>query len=457
LLSAIKHFADWEQAEQILKTFGNTQENDDWAIGLSFTVHYFLKKIMKKYPIILCCMFCSVNLFSQNTWLKIADFGGGQRERAVAFAIGGRGYVATGQDTTNAVKKDLWEYDPSTNSWTQKADFPGAARRDAVAFVIDGKGYVGTGITHAISFLGTKQKNFYRYNPVTNSWSSVADYPGNSNQGIYYAAAFSTSSRGYVCCGKRGPSYYSDELYEYNPSTNSWSAKDDFPGGDRYSPSAFSIDNFGYVGLGVDENFYRKDMYKFDPASNDWESVADFPGSDRFNAVGFTIDGRGFIGMGSDGGYQKDLYEYNPATDSWMQKASLAGSERRACVAFVIDGYGYVGTGKGFTGKKRSFYKYTPYFLEPTEMENHALESFVSPNPVKQSATIYLESETNISSANCKVFDTNGKLVFTSAVLENNSILFEKNNLPAGVYFYSVQTENENNKKEISSGKIILL
>jgi N-acetylneuraminic acid mutarotase len=82
-----------------------------------------------------------------NTWTKKADFGGGVRWYATGFGIGSKGYIGTGGSTQYGitVQKDLWEYDPVLNTWTKKADFPGVARWYAVGFGIGMKGYIGTG------------------------------------------------------------------------------------------------------------------------------------------------------------------------------------------------------------------------------------------------------------------------------------------------------------------------
>ena len=52
---------------------------------------------------------------------------------AVAFSIGSKAYIGTGQDDSSYYK-DFWEYDPATDTWTQKADF-GGDRRDAPLLV----------------------------------------------------------------------------------------------------------------------------------------------------------------------------------------------------------------------------------------------------------------------------------------------------------------------------------
>lgn len=124
--------------------------------------------------------------FSQgNNWKELNDFSGGQRERAVGFSIGDYGYLGTGLDTAEQVLKDLWRYDPSTDSWTQMADLPGSARRDAIGFSAGGKGYIGLGVDNEISFQGVKMKDLWEFDPFTNTWLQKADYPGGGGNGAF--------------------------------------------------------------------------------------------------------------------------------------------------------------------------------------------------------------------------------------------------------------------------------
>ncbi len=406
---------------------------------------------------LLTMLFLSQQLFSQNTWSQIASYAGGERERAVAFTIGERGYVCTGLDSANTCKKDLWEYDPGTNSWTQKADFPAQARRDAIAFAIGNRGYVGTGITNSVAWMGTKKKDLWEYNPLTNSWVQKADWPGNFGQGIYFASAFATSTKGYLACGKLGFSWYSNELWEYDPLSNTWDQKDNFPGGARYGAVAVSVGGKGYVGCGSDENYYRNDWWQYDPQADEWNEKADFPGSPRFNPAGIAMMGRAFVGMGTDGGCQKDFYEYNPFADEWHQKANYGGSERRSCVAFSIGNYGYVGIGDGPTGIKRSFYKYKPFFWFAPDETDQRISSTVYPNPVHADAHISFDEVEGMKVARIRVSGMNGQEVSAVDIQDGNTFHFERNNLPAGIYLYEIQIVDEHNNKISSTGKLFLL
>ena len=86
-----------------------------------------------------------------DTWTRVSDIGydalsGNRftRESAVTFSLGGTAYMGTGM-LADIAFNDLWAYDPASNSWSQRADLPGAVRSDAVAFTLGGKGYVAAG------------------------------------------------------------------------------------------------------------------------------------------------------------------------------------------------------------------------------------------------------------------------------------------------------------------------
>ena len=345
---------------------------------------------------------------TQNYWVKKADFGGLKRERAVAFSIGDFGYVGTGIDTNEVVHNDFWKYDPSLDSWTQVATLPGSVRRNAIAFAIHNKGYVGTGINTVSSsdFGATKLSDFWEYDPSTNSWLQRANYPGGSGNGVYFATGFSIDSKGYICGGKMGPNWYSNHLWEYKPSTNQWTQLTNFPGGVRYQLSSLSIDYKGYVGLGTDNDLYRNDWWEFDASTNQWTQRSSLPASERASAVTFTLGQRGYVCMGTNGGLLDDLWEYDPFNDDWSVRATYGGSRRKEAVAFSINNKGYVGTGKGNSGKKKSFHEYNP--PASIGLNENTISFNVYPNPTSD----YLFIETNDHTINrLEVFSTTGTLI----------------------------------------------
>lgn len=365
-----------------------------------------------------------------NFWTKKNDFIGGKRERAVAFSIGNYGYLATGVDTAEMVKKDLWRYDPAGDTWQQMADIPGNGRRDAVGFSLGDKGYVGLGIDNDFSIIGNKLKDLWEYDPITNSWTQKADYPGGNGNGIYFATAFAIDSKGYVCCGKIGPNSYSSQLWEYKPSIDQWTQRAPFPGGVRYQLSSFSIGNYGYVGLGANQDVFKKDFWRYNPGANTWQQIPDLPGSQRGNAVTFTIEERGFVCMGTDGGLLDDLWEYDPNTNSWSIRAFYGGSERKNAVGFVVNGKAYVGTGKGYSGKKQGFEEYTPHnFASVTEQELVQLNVWPNPSP----------DHIFCSTASPKIekyvlCSLSGKTVLEERADKSGKTIMELNGIEQGIY-----------------------
>lgn len=412
---------------------------------------------MKKLSISYLFIFFATSLYSQNNdWIKKTPFGGGKRERAVAFAIGNRGYIGTGQDSSNILNKDLWEYDSADDIWTQKANFPGVARRNAVGFAVANKGYIGLGINHPDAFLGTRQSDMWEYNPQTNTWLQKANFPGNSGTGIYYATAFVINNLAYVCGGKNGPSTYSNQLWSFNPAINQWVYVSAFPGikMERYGLIGVGINGKAYIGPGANEDNYQNDWWEFDPQTNTWTKKLDFPGSARMGCIGFELNGRAYIGLGIDGGYKDDFYEYNPQTNKWFIKKNYDGGGRRGAVSFVIDKFGYVGTGKSETGTKQNFYQYWPGSPNDVNEYHQELSVSVFPNPASENFTVSIKN--NSIKYTIQLLNTNGEVVHSTINIGGNTEI-NRENLAPGVYFIKLLPEENTVQKDVITKKIIIL
>jgi len=406
---------------------------------------------MKSYIFILCVLFLMTTGFSQtqNYWTKKTDFAGLKRERAVAFSINGKGYVGTGVDTTDVVKKDFWQYDPILNSWTQMADLIGVERRNAIAFAINDKGYVGTGMDHTEASLGSTLSDFMEFDPVSNVWVNKASFPGSAGVGIYFATGFSADSKGYICGGKIGPNNYSEEFWEYKPLTDVWLQRQNFPGGVRYQLSSFVIDNLAYIGLGIDQDVYRKDLWQYNPSTNNWVAKNDFLGGERGAANTFSLGQRGFVSAGSDGGFKNDLWEYNPFDDSWSVRANFGGSERKNAISFAINGKAYMGTGKGVSGKKMSFYEYSPYDILSVQSSNTSINVNVFPNPIQDYLMV---STLSYSKFSVSIFSMDGQLILNQKA-DSNILKISCKEFKAGVYFIHL---NNNDNQLIYTQQIII-
>jgi N-acetylneuraminic acid mutarotase len=229
----------------------------------------------------------------------------------VGFTINGKAYVGTGYDGTN-YRKDFYEYDPSTDSWAQVADYAGTARFQATAFSIENLGYVGTG------YDGNYLKDMFAYDPLTNTWNQRASYSGDK---LINAFSFAIDGRAYLGGGMNN-GILNQEMWEYDPLNDIWLEKNDL--------------------LDDDDD---------DDENDEGYSIA------RVLAVSFVIGGKGYVTLGTRSGVNSEIWEYNPSLDNWEQLNSFEGSAREAAVGFAIGDKGYICTGRS------SSYRYDDLWL----------------------------------------------------------------------------------------------
>ncbi|MFT5778510.1 MAG: N-acetylneuraminic acid mutarotase [Crocinitomicaceae bacterium] len=389
----------------------------------------------------------------ENTWTQMEPFVV-KRERAASFSLNGLGYLCAGLDTI--VTKDLWVFDPIADSWSQLSDLPGVERRNPVGFSLAGKGYVGTGHSAQYSALGITLDDFYAYDPLLNTWTQISDYPGGGGNGIYFATAFATDNYGYVACGKKGTSNYEKDLWRYDPPTDSWLQRVNFPGGDRYNLMSFVVNNIAFVGFGSGQDVFEKDLWAYDEVSNTWDQRADCNGNERGAGGTFSLNGRGFICCGADGGFKEDLWEYDPNFDRWKIRAYFPTDGRRYGVSFSLNNKGYFGCGKGSFGQKRSMYEYESMSAFGWMMEEAALDelensnTLIFPNPATN--VVNVEWEENHSIDYLLMYNSIGAIVARYPVT-GKSIQIDCSNQRVGSYILGMF--NANNTL-VSTHKIML-
>jgi N-acetylneuraminic acid mutarotase len=158
-----------------------------------------------------------------DSWTPISNYPSKVRE-AVAFVIENKGYVCTGEKN-GALIDDFYMYDPAQGIWVAKRkisdessqsydDDYSIIRKKAVAFTIGGYGYVCTGDN------GSAKNDVWEYDPAADEWTEKSTF--ESAYGRNSAVAFTTASgRGFVTTGLYGASTYYDDLFEFKPMDES--------------------------------------------------------------------------------------------------------------------------------------------------------------------------------------------------------------------------------------------
>ncbi|MBK7761900.1 MAG: tail fiber domain-containing protein [Bacteroidetes bacterium] len=241
------------------------------------------------------------------------------------------------------------------NSWAPKANAPmpyaSIGRSSAIAFTIGNKSYMGTGNGMMGYF-----NDFHEYDPITNVWTQKANFPGVARAN---AVAFSIGSKGYVTTGGNGV-FVNYDMWEYDPATDAWTQKTNCPGSARFRAQGFSIGGKGYLGLGTDGSSDLNDFWEYNPATDTWTQKANYPGSGRRNTMGLSVNGKGYIGLGTDinGNYYNDVWEYNPTTNAWIAKQVFPSGGFHSMACFTMNGKGYMGTGYNGINDMIDFWEY---------------------------------------------------------------------------------------------------
>lgn len=396
-----------------------------------------------------CFLFLGVSTFA-SPWFQKSIFPAEARHRTTAFSIGNHGYMGLGHinSGTDVVHEDFWKYDPSSNSWSQVANYPEGKIYHATCFVIGNLAYVGTGRREN----GSYSVKFHAYNSQTNTWIPKSDFIGLPRRG---SVGFSLNNAGYVGTGQISGGF-SSTFYKYSPTSNSWAQIASIPAIERTSAVGFSIDNKGYVGTGETPFGPINDFWEYNPLTDQWIQKANVSNTSRQEAFGFSINSSGYIGTGLDStgnNNLKDIWEYFPASDAWLQCQDFDGTARRYLSGFTIGSRAYMGMGTNGINFN-DFWMFDPALSNLTEILN-TLKIEIYPNP----ATHYLRIESSeilegIVPKNLKIVirDLQGNTKMEE-VFDMNLHIFDISELPPSMYFYSFECE----QKRLRTGKFIII
>jgi|GEM_PF-2724921 len=218
---------------------------------------------------------------------------------------------------------------PPTGAWTAVGAMPHVNHYQAWG-AIGGKVY----IANSKFGLGDSSTS-WAYDTLTHAWDSIAAFPVTGAIGMY---GFALNAKLYVFASDFTRSYF----YCYDPSANYWTAKSTIPDSEaRPSPVTFILNGNIYVGMGFGGLMGHHDigdLWMYDATSDSWSAKADFPSRSRDGSASFSWQNMGYIVNGGDDyhNYYSDRWQYNAISDSWSQAGSTPCSSNRAVATFTI-------------------------------------------------------------------------------------------------------------------------
>ncbi len=284
-------------------------------------------------------------------WQSMAPAPTGSRG-PVAFAVNGAAYVVTGSGTLDVdPNSKVWKFEPATNTWTVRRPFPGMASLDGLAFAVGGKGYVVFGHNNSTTNL-VRSRECWEYEPTTDTWTRKGDFPGSGRSGV---SSVVVGQKAYCYSGSdlnwQQPL---KELWVYEPATDTWTRKADGPEG-SFLPSAFGIGTKAYFMMG-DRSHWA--FLEYDTSTDTWTRRKSFPGTAGWGALGLALGSKGYLCSGAKAVNPQvdcqEVWEYDPATDAWTRKPDTEAPGRVMAVGFVLDSHLYIGLGAGITSRNHA-------------------------------------------------------------------------------------------------------
>jgi uncharacterized repeat protein (TIGR01451 family) len=240
-----------------------------------------------------------------STWSAKANHG------ATAINVGAGGALTTdGVQTVYALAGNTTQkfskYDVVSNTWTALADY-GSNVKDGGALC-----YLEvTGDKYVYGLQGNNTNTFRRYDIVSNTWSNLASVPVAGGHQVNKGGALTTDGTYiYALSGDDGRGSNKKAFYRYTPGSDSWSAMANTPGDMGEGAALTRIDGYIYALRGKD----TKNFYRYNIAANTWSTLASVKDNVKWGGA-LATDGTSIYAFRGAG--TANYWKYNPATNVW--------------------------------------------------------------------------------------------------------------------------------------------
>lgn len=226
---------------------------------------------------------------------------------------------------------------------------PAGGRASACACTLNGKAYVFGGR----DTVGNYRNDLWQYDPATDSWTNLGNAPMKKRVN---ATMVSDGGKLYVGLGYAAKHAYVDSAYqrdwwEYTPETNTWRRLTDFPNANTVAGTSVASDGAVYVLYGFGYGFTRT-ICRYDISSNTWTTLPNNPQQpiSNFGGRGAMCNGRFYFGLGYKISNLTQWHEADLPTNTWYTRRSLPGKGREFSACAASNQYVYILGGRHFGG-----------------------------------------------------------------------------------------------------------
>ena len=230
------------------------------------------------------------------------------------------------------------------------APLPAGGRASACACVLDGKAYVFGGRNADGIYLN----DLWQYDPQTDSWTHLGATPLSPR---VKAVTIAYKGAIYIGLGSGQEDVYSSDCYlrdwwQWTLGTNQWKQLAQYTSQRTISPVTYQVGERIYTIYGTDGCFSR-DITYYDIPADSWHTEPEdwHRAKSVFGGVGADIQNRCFFGLGNNTSNLNQWYEADLPTDTWTKRCSLPGKGRALCACCSTENYIYVFGGRYFAGE----------------------------------------------------------------------------------------------------------
>ncbi|WP_053204658.1 carboxypeptidase regulatory-like domain-containing protein [Jiangella muralis] len=247
----------------------------------------------------------------------------------VAGRHDGRLYSVGGTSGFDRATTRGFVYDPAAGAWSPLPAMPNGRAMPAGEFV-DGRFYVTGGLVPGMYESGIAAGTDV-YDPATETWTTEPGAPIP----VAGAGSFVLDGKLYVvggCLSGEDEDCGTDAVFRYDPATQVWDQVADYPE-PIAEPMCGAIEAKGYCAGGFLIRIPTKtSAYSYDPKMDTWTTIAPLPLD--LAAAGHTVaDGRLLISGGVNGGRYHDSvtagFAYDPVTGAWSDLPATTNSLAR--------------------------------------------------------------------------------------------------------------------------------